>query len=63
MKRFVFISLLFVVFQGIYSQKISNVDANQVGKKIEIIYDLDSTADVSVEVLPMVDELIQNYAV
>jgi|GEM_PF-6056128 len=49
MKRFVFISLLFVVFQGIYSQKISNVDANQVGKKIEIIYDLDSTADVSVE--------------
>ena len=48
MKRILFLSLLFTCLT-LSAQTVSGVDANQVGKTIEITYHLDRTADISVE--------------
>ena len=48
MKRLVFLSLLFTCLT-LSAQTVTGVDANQVGKTIEITYHLDRTADISVE--------------
>ena len=48
MKRILFLSLLFSCLT-LSAQTVSGVDANQVGKTIEITYHLDRTADISVE--------------
>ena len=48
MKRILFLSLLFTCLT-LSAQTVTDVDANQVGKTIEITYHLDRTADISVE--------------
>lgn len=48
MKRILFLSLLYTCLT-LSAQTVSDVDANQVGKTIEITYHLDRTADISVE--------------
>ena len=48
MKRILFLSLLFTCLT-LSAQTVSGVDANQVGKTIEITYHLDRTADISVD--------------
>lgn len=48
MKRILFLSLFFTCLT-LSAQTVTNVDANQVGKTIEITYDLDRTADISVD--------------
>ena len=48
MKRILFLSLL-ITCLTLSAQTVSGVDANQVGKTIEITYHLDRTADISVE--------------
>lgn len=48
MKRILFLSLLFTCLT-LSAQTVTNVDANLVGKTIEITYHLDRTADISVE--------------
>ena len=48
MKRILFLSLLFTCLT-LSAQTVTGVDANQVGKTIEITYHLDRTADISVE--------------
>ena len=48
MKRILFLSLLFTCLT-LSAQTVTGVDANQVGKTIEITYHLDRTADISVD--------------
>lgn len=48
MKRSLFFTLLFAC-SVLSAQTVTSVDANQVGKTIEITYDLDCTADISVD--------------
>lgn len=48
MKRSLFFTLLFAC-SVLSAQTVTNADANQVGKAIEITYDLDRTADISVD--------------
>lgn len=48
MKRILFLSLLFTCLT-LSAQTVTGIDANQVGKTIEITYHLDRTADISVD--------------
>ena len=48
MKRILFLSLFFTCLT-LSAQTVTGVDANQVGKTIEITYHLDRTADISVD--------------
>lgn len=48
MKRSLFFTLLFAC-SVLSAQTVTNADANQVGKAIEITYDLDCTANISVD--------------
>lgn len=48
MKRSLFFTLLFAC-SVLSAQTVTNADANQVGKNIEITYDLDRKADISVD--------------
>ncbi len=48
MKRILFLSLLFTCLT-LSAQTVTGVDANQVGKTIEITYHLDRTANISVD--------------
>lgn len=49
MDKFLFLLSIFFICLPIYAETVTNVDANQEGKKIVITYDLDCTADISVE--------------
>jgi formylglycine-generating enzyme required for sulfatase activity len=48
MKRILFLSLFFTCLT-LSAQTVTGVDANQVGKTIEITYDLDRTANISLD--------------
>jgi len=50
MKKFITLSVLLLISAAAFSQKVSNVHFEQVGKKIHIYYDLEGRGDFSVQV-------------
>lgn len=55
-KRYIFTFLLLLTVLTMSAQNVSNVSARQVGKVIEITYDLDKAADITVLVSTSSDE-------